>query len=305
LEKNTFVANRSEQGGAVFAEPGAQVLIKTSVLQANAVAEVALSSNAAGGQALFGPIQAQLCTLVDHESGALPMSIVSTDTTIDSSILWNNGPAPLDSGVAVTYSTVEGGFPGVGNNSADPRFWGMDDFHLLPHSPARRGANPALGSPVLDQGALRFNFGYCSDVCYPPITSFGSCNSNPNSTGAVATPAMYRSRNYPENKIKLQVNALPSGSIGYFLASQTPDNVPMFGNSSGVLCLGGQIHRKHDELSIAGPNQSIGRSVDLTALAYDQVVQPGSTWYFQFWYRDAGAPQGTNNTSRNLVVIFQ
>ena len=70
----------------------------------------------------------------------------SSDATITNCILWGNyapnGPEIyLSSGsVAVTYSDVQGGWPGEGNIDSDPLFIGEVDYHLT------------AGSPCIDTG---------------------------------------------------------------------------------------------------------------------------------------------------------
>lgn len=75
---------------------------------------------------------------------------------IRNSIFRDNGPAPYDGfsvNLAVEYSNLEGGVPGVGNIDADPQFVnpGDDDFRLEPGSPSvDSGFNGWLPAYALD-----------------------------------------------------------------------------------------------------------------------------------------------------------
>jgi len=84
--------------------------------------------------------------------------------TVMNCILWNDA-APNGAEIhvdfsmpSVTYSNVEGGYPGTGNIDADPLFLGApDDLHLGPGSPCIDAANgpeaPELdldGNPRID-----------------------------------------------------------------------------------------------------------------------------------------------------------
>lgn len=80
---------------------------------------------------------------------------------VENSIFWATGPMPflVLGTLSVTYSDVEGGFPGIGNIDADPMFVNpaIGDFQLLPGSPCIDAGNP-LGPPdpdgtIADMGA--------------------------------------------------------------------------------------------------------------------------------------------------------
>jgi len=76
--------------------------------------------------------------------------------TLINCIVWGNGTAlELRDGsvVTVTYSDVEGGWPGEGNINADPLFRApqSDDYRLLPYSPCVDTGTP-LGAPAEDIG---------------------------------------------------------------------------------------------------------------------------------------------------------
>jgi hypothetical protein len=66
--------------------------------------------------------------------------------TVVNSIVWGSGPAiRLDgaSVITVTFSDVEGGWPGEGNLDRQPSFAAVQDYHLGPGSPAIDAGDPA------------------------------------------------------------------------------------------------------------------------------------------------------------------
>lgn len=72
--------------------------------------------------------------------------------TITNSILWGNTPDQIDlfSGSAdVTYSDIQGGYPGDGNLDLNPLFVGSGDYHLTASSPCI-DAGTSAGAPDHD-----------------------------------------------------------------------------------------------------------------------------------------------------------
>jgi hypothetical protein len=62
-------------------------------------------------------------------------------STVTNCILWADAPSEIYGGTpSVTYSDVQGGWPGPGNIDADPCF--VDDYHLLPDSPCINAGDP-------------------------------------------------------------------------------------------------------------------------------------------------------------------
>lgn len=75
---------------------------------------------------------------------------VAGQLAIDSCIL-RGVPAPVLKAYEVSWSNVQGGWPGIGNIDAEPGFIAAGDVHLLPSSPCRNAGNPAL---VVASGTL-------------------------------------------------------------------------------------------------------------------------------------------------------
>jgi hypothetical protein len=65
---------------------------------------------------------------------------VDSSATIANSIIWDNWAPPFykdNSTIDITYSDVEGGYPGTGNIDADPQIVGGHDTHLKITSPCK------------------------------------------------------------------------------------------------------------------------------------------------------------------------
>lgn len=73
---------------------------------------------------------------------------------VTNSIIWANSPNQVQlnsSSITLTYSAVQGGWPGTGNIDENPWFAGPNDFHLLGDSPCIDvGDNGASVLPAID-----------------------------------------------------------------------------------------------------------------------------------------------------------
>ena len=127
------------------------------------------------------------------------------------------------------------------------------------------------------------------------------CPGELNSTGLSAAVRAGGSLFVEDDYFVLRASHLPVGELGLFLVADARDFVPGPGGSMGNLCLGGVIGRFPAQVSDLGGQ--ITHSVHLTQLPTDpqQAAQPGETWYFQAWYRDAA----TSNFSDATVVTFR
>lgn len=131
----------------------------------------------------------------------------------------------------------------------------------------------------------------------------------PNSSGLPGTMTASGSLTVADNNLTISATDLPQNSFGFFLTSTTQNTVSQPGGSQGVLCLGGSVGR------FVGPGQirNSGTSGEITlALDLSQQptptglvqVQPGETWNFQAWFRDAVGGQVTSNFTDGLEVTF-
>jgi len=111
------------------------------------------------------------------------------------------------------------------------------------------------------------------------------------------------------NDVALAVDWISSNAFGYFLVSAMPGFVAFPGGSQGNLCLDGAIGRfvGASQIQNSGPGGFFTLAIDLTQLPQPTsfvTVQPGQTWSFQAWYRDAN-PTPTSNFTDVVAISFQ
>jgi hypothetical protein len=136
IEHSIFRGNEAENGGAVHLFTSTP-LISNSLFVNNTARD-------RGGVLIAtqdGTVSLVHCTLVDNHAGRFDVAATphgAGAVTFTNSILWDNGASPLDQGVEVRYSNVQGGAPGSTNLDADPRFVdpSVGDYRLLPDSPS-------------------------------------------------------------------------------------------------------------------------------------------------------------------------
>jgi len=129
-----------------------------------------------------------------------------------------------------------------------------------------------------------------------------------NSTGASATIGAFGSDVAIANDFWLTGSDLPLSSSAYFLVSPARALVMNPGGSAGTLCLGPPHGRFVTQVQNSGLDGSVRINVDLTQLPRPSgpvAVQPGETWDFQLWYRDATGGTATSNFTDGLEVVFQ
>ena len=153
IRKNVTNAN----GAGLDVRTGSEVLMVNCIIDGNEAA--GFGGAVLNLDAAFEMIH---CTIVHNSAEAGADSIAATsnaNTNIGNSIIWDNG-SPMaategGTGFFVSFSVVEGGFPGAGNISVDPLFvdplgpdgmvaTGDEDFSLQAGSPAIDAASNLL-----------------------------------------------------------------------------------------------------------------------------------------------------------------
>jgi len=152
---------------------------------------------------------------------------------------------------------------------------------------------PALGLDlhIAIRGVIHGNMGYA------PPTYF--CPATPNSTGLPGHIAFGGTPSVSRNDGSLVVNHCPAHSTGFFFTGDQQGQVP-FGN--GFRCVTGQLLRLgtiHCDSNGAG---SI--ALDLHAPPAAGSLVAGSTWNFQFTYRDVAAGGALFNATDAIAVEF-
>ena len=131
------------------------------------------------------------------------------------------------------------------------------------------------------------------------------CTSSPNSTGSGAVISSTGSVSISAGMFTLRVNGAPPNSFGVFFYGGGQVNTP-FGN--GVRCAGAVGRGVHRLNGVAPVNS---RGAASSRLNFNQrplsqgkgQVTGGSTWYFQYYYRDV-QDGGYINLSDGLAVTF-
>jgi hypothetical protein len=117
-----------------------------------------------------GSAHIENCTFVENDPYAL-WNNVSQPVTVRNSILYFNVGQQIFGAAEVSYSVVQGGYPGTGNFDAQPAI-GSRDWRIMP------------GSPCIDRGDPDPAF---NDACFPPLSSPGLGTAS-NDVGAHGGP---------------------------------------------------------------------------------------------------------------------
>ena len=129
------------------------------------------------------------------------------------------------------------------------------------------------------------------------------CPSAGNSTGVGSLISFSGSQDIPTNTFTLLAAECPPGEMGLFFYGPSEVNVPFF---NGFRCVGGPFFRIYPPNQIAGNGQA-SHHVDFNTPPMNSgagAITPGSTWYFQFWFRDPAAGASGVNLSDGLESTF-
>ena len=177
--------------------------------------------------------------------------------------------------------------PSLGCSSFSQRLWALGDFS-------------SSGSSVIEIESIAHNFApYAFTYCEPTTA---------NSLGFQGSLSWSGSRQIADGDLTLLASGLPAGSFGYVLASAAVGGRVSPPGAQGVLCLGGPIGRfnRPGEVLVADPTGAATLAVDPMNVPQPTgavAVQPGESWSFQLWYRDAN-PAVTSNTTNVVRIAF-
>lgn len=138
------------------------------------------------------------------------------------------------------------------------------------------------------------------DFGYEPAGTATYCTGAPNSQGPGARMQATGTLSLSNNDFGLLAYGTVPHSFGLFFYGTQAVDQP-FGE--GHLCVGGQLER----LMPAVSSDVFGTSSRLVDFSMPpaNTLALGTTWYFQYWYRDAaGGPSGFN-TSDGLMAVFE
>jgi hypothetical protein len=126
------------------------------------------------------------------------------------------------------------------------------------------------------------------------------CFASPNTTGVGAELLATGSTQVASADFQLNAVQLPANLPGVFFVGSTQINTP-FGD--GVRCAGGAVSRFNPPVSSSSAGVAT-RVVDMSAPPASSLFTPGSTWNFQYWYRDPGGLLSTFNLTDGLSVTW-
>ena len=122
------------------------------------------------------------------------------------------------------------------------------------------------------------------------------CRSQNNSTGAAAVTHASGSASVAANDLKLWGTGLPASELAVLVYGNGRGATP-FGE--GTSCVSGTVHRF--PLNTSAASGQLGEVVDVNgALSAGGAITAGSTWNFQFLYRDGSL----RNTTDAVTVTF-
>lgn len=259
----------------------------------------------------------------DQDSQVLACSFVGTgsqsSSTGDGGAAHSDSRAELEFQIAVTcqyhvVGVIEGYDGGFGEWSLEAvgGTWIDGDFGIAegPIPIDSTGELPAGSYTVLfhafggSAGSNQFSFSrYDLQMDLTPLAS-NYCVSDPNSAGTAAVMGLSGSQSIARNDCALEVTGAVPGEFGFFFYGPDEVQVPL---GHGHRCVGGvPLIRLGVPVGIDSAG-SASRPLDFTVPPMSSgpgEVLPGSTWKFQFWYRDpASGPPGVN-LSDGLSVTF-
>lgn len=136
--------------------------------------------------------------------------------------------------------------------------------------------------------------GSITNYCWPPQKNSFDLRGARLTLGGSASLAA--------NDTTLAVVGLPPGSLGQFFRGSETAYVP---NGDGFACASGALWRVRPKL-YADASGGVALALDFQGAfgASGPAITPGSTWNFQYWYRDLGTGPGAYNFSDAAHVVF-
>ena len=217
----------------------------------------------------------------------------------NSELLDIDGDGQLD--IAVVRDSEVYIFLGVGDGSFAPAM-------ILEGGERQRGidAGDWNGDGMPDLALLDWLPGKLRILLQSAVGAEAYCSTSPNSAGPGALITAAGSFHVEDDDLNLTVTGLPANQPGLFFCGDLVDAVPFEG---GTLCVGSThgLYRLPPPVSSSAAG-TVTRAVSLEQRPFDEewsTVLPGSSWSFQYWYRDAAAPVSSRiNLSDAVRVQF-
>lgn len=137
-------------------------------------------------------------------------------------------------------------------------------------------------------------------LCPSPVNY---CTSTVNSSGSAAQVSWSGSTSLAANDLVLLASDAAAKQFGFFYYGAGETQTPL---GDGFLCVGGALFRLVPAVKTDAAG-GIARPVDYTQPPMSSgagQVTSGSTWKFQFWFRDVPAGGAGSNTTDGLSVTF-
>ena len=173
----------------------------------------------------------------------------------------------------------------------------------LPHHTALTGQTLSC-SVTPDDGKV---FGATSTAtvviqpgCAAPV---GYCTSNTNSSGQVAHIAASGTTSLSHDDLTLRATGCPANKNGIFFYGAGQTQVPL---GNGVRCVTTPVQRLNPPVTTDATG-AVDRRLELDAPPFSTgpfALSAGSTWYFQFWFRDPAAGGANVNLSDGVGCTF-
>jgi len=171
--------------------------------------------------------------------------------------------------------------------------------HLVATGIPQGGTTPGHIGPLVDLRAAIDALG----LCPPPE---GYCASTPSSSGAPALISALGSTSVAANDLSLACSAAAPSQNGLFFYGPDATEIP-FGD--GFLCVAAGasgIFRLNPPVA-TDASGAVVRATDYTLPPMSSGagrIDVGSTWRFQFWFRDPAAGGAGHNLSNGLALTF-
>jgi hypothetical protein len=294
----TFQPDSLYLGGIPFDVPiGTSTISDLTLVQANASAPGVLVPGATAGEYDFAAaVLVDLSFVIDFQGQETPVGPLSMTLPIRGALVLEANAATASFGFAVTdQQTIPDPVPGFAIDDAP-----LDLPTILPPGQI---AHLLLDATISSLDTIT-DISVAVVANGTPGCGFDSyCPANVNSSGSPATLSVSGSTDVTAADLTFDCVDLPSNQFGMFLMSRTQDFVPLFGGSQGNLCLGAPRIRFGKDILNSGPAGAVQFSPDFANLPQGTVFEAGSTWNFQFWFRDRN-PMATSNTSNGVEVVF-
>jgi hypothetical protein len=226
---------------------------------------------------------------IDEDSGVSEYYIAMYDMTTDVNLLYeypvtgNSITVGLDPSADLNFP------PSLGHTY---RFW----------VGARNGALPQL-TDRFGNDARTLVWSDPVDVLVTTDQPEFYCVTSPNSVNEEGARINFAgSTSVSANDLQIIAGFAPAGQTGLFYYGPNQIQAP-FG--SGIRCVGGAITRLNPATVISAPWGEAIHNMDNTSASNLRNIQPGTSWNFQFWYRDPAGGGAGFNLSDAVMIPFR